>query len=432
MAPASLALLKGKPKPAAAAEGAANATKPAAPAAAAPKANVTPIKPAAPAAKPAAAAAAPKPKAAPKPAPAAAAPAAKPAAEPVAEVTEETVSINIDTMDGPALDALVKEHEIQVPKNWLKLNADQKRAWLKEQFEETPAEGAAETEAAAETVANPNPPEPVSQTAPAPKAGKGKAKAGTAVSTDVVHHGEIVGPDELNDVVHLVENLKEKDAKALVGTLAESAEFTFFKLGGVLSIIQANGWFAPHASFREYVENEHGINYRRAVYWVGIYNDLSESKVPWDKVKNLGWSKLKEIAGLLTPENVDAWVEAAMGQTVMQLVETVAKSKQPETAALTDQSQPAAPSQTTTRTFKVHPDQKKTIDEALKKAKQVSGTSDDTPALEYICLDYISGGGTPLPDQLKAIGLEKTLAALEAAYPDVSFNVEMTETASTE
>ena len=143
----------------------------------------------------------------------------------------------------------------------------------------------------------------------------------------------------LADLVHEIENMKEKQALELVGTLAEQTEVTFFKLGGVLSVIQANGWFAPYNSFREFVEKKHGIHYRKAVYWTDIYNKLAEAKVPWDKVKYIGWTKLKEIAGVITTDNVDEWVKIAKENNTISLIETVkAHLNSDKQVALEDQT----------------------------------------------------------------------------------------------
>ena len=81
--------------------------------------------------------------------------------------------------------------------------------------------------------------------------------------------------------------------------------------------------------------------------------------MPWEKVKNIGWTKLKDLAPVLTKENVDSWVKVAEQQTAIQLVETVK-------AAVAANSPKAIEDQTaktlTTKTFKVHEDQKATID----------------------------------------------------------------------
>jgi hypothetical protein len=330
---------------------------------------------------------------------------AKPDAVSAAEaLAEETVSVDVDTMSSAELDILVAEHAIEVPEEWPTLNVEAKRNWLKSQFEEAPP---------AEEVMQ------VEEEKPAKKKSKSKAAAAPALQ------GEVMADDILADLVFEIENMKEKQALELVGTLAEHTEVTFFKLGGVLSVIQANGWFAPYNSFREFVEKKHGIHYRKAVYWTDIYNKLAEAKVPWEKVKFIGWTKLKEIAGVINNDNVDEWVKIAKENNTISLIETVkAHLNADKQVAIEDQTK----KNVSTRSFKVHEDQKATIDTALAKAKEQSGTTVDTAALEFICLDYL--GGQSLPQKLKSIGIEAALEALEKAFPNANIEVEITEDAA--
>jgi hypothetical protein len=351
------------------------------------------------------------------------------------EGDDEEITVDVDKMDAKAIDALVAEHEIEVPDNWKKLKVAEKRAWLKEQFEETD-EGAEGGEAAD---ADPEPETPAADPEPAPeqeapaeeakvpaKAEPKKApakKAGKAVAKKTTEGTiEQPGEDVLSDLVHEIENLKEDEARHMVASLNNETEMTMFKLGGVLSVIQANGWYQPYASFREFVEKDLGIHYRKATYWSAIYNHLSESKVPWEKVKGIGWTKLKEIAEVLTVDNVDDWVKIASEQTTLQLIETVKNFKQKDAPkALEDQSSKTV----TTMTFKVHEDQKEIVKTALQKAKDESGTTVDTAALEFICMDYI--GGQSMADKLKKMGLEAALEAVEKAFPNTNISVELEE-----
>ena len=361
----------------------------------------------------------------------------KPAPQPVEEpeAAEEEVVVDVDTMSSEELDALVVEHGIEVPDSWAKMKVEEKRAWLKEQFEETEEAPADPEQPKAE---EPKAEEPKPEAKPAPKKieaaeepapakasegkkkGKGKSKAvAQAPKSGTV---EKPGEDVLSDLVHEIENLKEHEAREAVQALNEETEMTLFKLGGVLSVIQANGWYAPYGTFREYVEKELGMHYRKATYWVAIYNHLAESKVPWEKVKHLGWSKLKEIAPVMTLENVDEWVKIAEGQTLLQLIETVKSHKQKDNPKLIgdEASKPVS-----TMTFKVHEDQKETIKAAIAKAKEQSSTTVDTVALEYICLDFL--GGQTMSQRLKKMGLEAALEALEKAFPNTNISVEIEE-----
>lgn len=340
--------------------------------------------------------------------------------EEVDEVTEadggEDVEFDVDKMTAKEIDQMVVDHGLDVPEDWKKMKVQDKRKYLKDKYDDAGEPEAVEDAPVEETPAPA--PEPVKASVPAVKA-KGKAVKNKAVE------GEIVSGDVIIDIVHEVENLKEKDAKAYVTTLRETAEKTYFMLGGVLSVIQANSWFTPYSSFKEYVESEHGLNYRRAMYYVQIYNDLVESGVPWDKVKHLGWTKLKEITPVLTKENADEWVAIAEKQTVLQLVETVKNHQNAENPkAIEDQTAKVV----TTMTFKVHEDQKATIRAAIDKAKGISDTTVDTVALEFLCLDYLSGSKAQAKPTLKEVltgmNANEVIAIVAEMFPELGIEFE--------
>ena len=334
---------------------------------------------------------------------------AKPVADTAKEPGEEEVVVDIDKLTGKELDALVAEHEVKTPDGWAKLPVAAKKAWLKANFGDDEE----------------------------PEATPGQAGALSTEVIETLEPTDMVGGDDLIiDIVQTVENLKEQEARALVVQLCEGAEFTFFKLGGVLSVIQANGWFGPYASFKDYVESERGLNYRTARYWIAIYNGIVESGVPWAKVKHLGWTKLKEIVQVLTVDNVDQWVALAEKQTTLQLIETVKKAQNP------DDDEGGEAKTVTTKTFKLHDDQRETIEAALAKCRKVANTDVDTVALEYICLDYLAGpgakgGGTAsvptLQQQFEAIvaandglleaSLTEIFAAFEKVFPTINLTV---------
>ena len=54
-----------------------------------------------------------------------------------------------------------------------------------------------------------------------------------------------------------------------------------------------------------------GSQGRKARYLISIYDNLVTKMIPWEKVSHLGWTKLKDLAPVLTPENVDEWVAKA-------------------------------------------------------------------------------------------------------------------------
>jgi Tfp pilus assembly major pilin PilA len=151
--------------------------------------------------------------------------------------------------------------------------------------------------------------------------------------------------------------------------------------------------------------------------------------VPWKKVKEVGWTKLKEIAKILTQDNVEDWVEKAKVVNTLTLQDMV--KKEAASAEGADASQSAETEKVTTKTFKVHAGQKEVIEAAIKKAKETSGTDVDTMALEYICSDYLAGSAssskTPaqqLAATVKGLDIEVVMHIIDEAFPDFDFMVE--------
>jgi hypothetical protein len=349
------------------------------------------------------------------------------------------VDVEIDDMSDDQLNALVTEHGVEVPGEWASWDESAKRDFLKSQYDLV-SEGAAEEKV-------PFTPDPVNEQAVAvieqpAKVKKAKGKAVAKKSLD----GEIIPADQLTDLIHEIETLDEKHAIGCVAELIDQAEVTYFRLGGVFSLIICNGWHKPYTTFREFVEVGHGIGFRKANYFVSIYNYLAESKVPWSKFDGLGWSKVKEIAGVVNNDNVDQWVKLAHEQNALTLIETVKNYKKSLAGkSIEDQSAKTV----TTMTFKVHEGQKEVIEAAVAKAKEQGGTEVATVALENICGDYLAG--TTMSAQLKAMsvksrakaimkagdhiktiaavnlemGLEDALAALELAYPNAKIEVDL-------
>ena len=242
-----------------------------------------------------------------------------------------------------------------------------------------------------------------------------------------------VATEEVDVIVQTAKEISHLDkdtAFEVVPSLIESVDFSYFKLGGVLSAIQDNDWWQGEApNFKEFIQDNFGLHYRKAMYLINIYDGLVESGVPWAKVSGLGWTKLKELADILTPENVDEWVEKANSMTTLNLQAAVKAFKAGELN--TDGTTDPDSSGVSTITFKVHPDQKETIKEAVEKAMEEADTEFKGVALEAICLNYLSGGSTKKQKapSLKALmekaSPEEVLEVFEVLWPEINLTAEM-------
>lgn len=197
--------------------------------------------------------------------------------------------------------------------------------------------------------------------------------------------------DFLVTVAQEVENLTQPKAFALADEIIQRAGEDDFRLGGILAVIHDHStkdtaWLAGHTSFDELVDKRFGVHYRKAMVLIQNYEHLVDKQIPWAKVKDIGWTKLWYLAPILTPKNVDGWVEKAKKHTVEQVKEMVAEAKKKEGGA--DASESATP-EATRMTIKFDKkDQVAAVKKALAKAKKEGSTEYDSVAMFYVAQAY--------------------------------------------
>lgn len=229
--------------------------------------------------------------------------------------------------------------------------------------------------------------------------------------------------DFITSVASEVEGLSKTKALNEAVRLAESIETNYFKLGGVLKLIYENSWFEGFESFGLFVLEKFGFQERKAKYLMEIYTELVDKQIPWEKVHHLGWTKLKDLARFLTPENVDEWVAKAENVTVLELQAMLKASNAP------DGGDGKTKDDVTQLKFKLKSDQLETVTSALNKCKAEVSTEFDNVALEMICAGYLGGSvsaasaGGSLEDAMKAAGWEAVLEKFGEIYPKIDIQV---------
>ena len=228
--------------------------------------------------------------------------------------------------------------------------------------------------------------------------------------------------DLIMDIAHEVESLTKTKALNLADTLAGTIETDYLRLGGVLKIINDNSWYEGFPTFDDMVYEKFGFQARKARYLISIYENLVSKQIPWEKVQGLGWTKLKDLAPVLTVENVDDWVAKAEKLTVAEL-QAVLKGK-PEDGEKSAKTK----SDITTLKFACKPDQLDVIQQALAKGKGELHTEYDVVALENICSGYL--GGTSQINKsydfdavIQATGFEAALGRICELFPEYDVEV---------
>lgn len=224
------------------------------------------------------------------------------------------------------------------------------------------------------------------------------------------------------DIATEVEGLSKTKALNLALKLYEDVEVNYFKLGGVLKVIQENSWFEGHPDFATYVRENFGFEERKAKYLISIYTNLVTKQIPWEKVSHLGWTKLKDLAPKLTAENVDEWVKKAENATVLELQAMI---KAGETSEEGDKAVKTT-DDIIKFSLKLKQDQADIVQQALAKAKGELHTEYDTVALENICASYVGGNikVQSVDDVINQFGWDKILERISELHPEYDFKVE--------
>jgi hypothetical protein len=125
--------------------------------------------------------------------------------------------------------------------------------------------------------------------------------------------------DTLVETAHLIENLDQESAIKMADDLIDKSGYDEFVFGGVIAKIQENGWFEGYDNLKVMIEQKYDMKYRKALYLVDNYRNVIDNQIPWEAVKDLGWTKLNKIGNIITADNVGEWVEKAKSMTVLQL-----------------------------------------------------------------------------------------------------------------
>lgn len=258
-----------------------------------------------------------------------------------------------------------------------------------------------------------------------------------AVATEVKPETTTIGKKKTEktgnlilDIAKEVESMSKQKALNEAAKLAENIEVEYFRLGGVLKLISENSWFEGFEDFGKFVFENFGFQYRKAQYLITIYTNLVTKQIPWDKVSHLGWTKLKDLAPIITPENVDEWAAKAEKCTVLELQALLKASQGPEGEAT-----PAAKvtDEFTKVTLKFKPDQLDTYNQAIAKGKGELKTEFDAVVVENILGGYLGGNSGiaqkfDLDQVIKDTGFEPLLTRVAELFPEYDIEVKLAKT----
>jgi sulfite reductase beta subunit-like hemoprotein len=210
--------------------------------------------------------------------------------------------------------------------------------------------------------------------------------------------------DEKGEIVARSKEVRKQilDAAALIDESYQS-------LAQLLHETYDNGYYLRWGfeNFKEYCEEELGVQYRKARYLVGIAETIRDLRIKWEDVEGIGWTKMRTLIPILKEEGlVGDWLELAKQYSVKELEALVKDSKAGFDINV------GGGDKIVTITFRMTPEQSEIITDALDTAKKVSETTDNVLALEQMSFDYVMQQGE-VPEKTS---LEALIAFAEKHY----------------
>lgn len=199
-------------------------------------------------------------------------------------------------------------------------------------------------------------------------------------------------------------NIVRQDIIAAALRIDESYQ----ELAKLLHETHDNGYYIRwgYENFKDYVEGELGVQYRKARYLVGIAQVIKDLEVKWEDVEGVGWTKMRTLIPILKEQGIGDWFELAKQYSVKELESLVKDAKLGFDITATGGDR------IVTLTFKMTPEQSEIITEALDSAKKAAETQDNVLALEQMAFDYVMQAG----DGPEKVSLESLISFAEKQY----------------
>lgn len=199
--------------------------------------------------------------------------------------------------------------------------------------------------------------------------------------------------NEDEEILGMVEGVSSDELLELAHEMVEEASTADYKVGGILYHVRLTGAYqdvnedyASKGGFERYINEELGMEYRKAMYLIDIYYKFNQFGIGSDVVASVGWTKASQIARVMTEENADALIEAAESSTVADLKEIIVEDFSGETGST--RSEPAK--KKVTFKFRLFEDQASPVEQYLAQAEETLGLNDLNQTFEHIVTEWAS------------------------------------------
>ena len=192
---------------------------------------------------------------------------------------------------------------------------------------------------------------------------------------------------------------RKDDTRSKIKSLIEQIEKTWVDISILLADVYEKEKYKEWGfeKFEDYTQEELNLEYRSAMYRVQLGKAINELGLDKERIKNVGWTKIKEILPLLREEvdekTIDALLDHASKKSVRALKDFVKRAKEEVIAG--DNIETVKKVKVT---FQFIQDQWDIVSQALDRAMELANTDNKALALEYICGEWLESDNPNLPE----------------------------------
>jgi len=164
-------------------------------------------------------------------------------------------------------------------------------------------------------------------------------------------------------------------------------------------------------TFREYVENELRLDYRLAMWRVGMGRTIIKHGITEKQVMSINWTTFKEISHLFTDDTTTA--------EVTEMLKGVENKSYQEVQSYVKDEKTKRLGGTLTRQvkmlFKLSDEQAVCVEKAIAGAMRLADTDNHSVGLEYLCNEWLMNNNPELAAEIKS-RLAKDVPAPKTKY----------------
>ncbi len=218
---------------------------------------------------------------------------------------------------------------------------------------------------------------------------------------------------ELSDAIEIDgQEYKDGDVRRMILDQIVKTDQALREIAKLLFTVYQRSLFTRWGfkNFQEYVEADLGFKYRKANYLVNIWSWYTENvhrEDVMDAIWNeIGWTKAKELVGVITDENADHWLLRARELNAVQLAEEARKYLKLQAGGDGGGGGSSSTDEFKTMSFKLTEDQKANVEEAVELASKMSGSEKKGHNVDLISTNFIANNADSLArDSLDFLGL---------------------------